>query len=98
MFETLFSVKVEKNESSDLIDITPYLWLPQKIVAAKLGVTESYLCRKFKEASNRKWPHRYLIKLERELNQTHSKEEKEILIKQKNDLLAPLILQIKTTK
>ena len=87
------SVK-KKNSSKVMTDVTPYLSLPQKIAAVKLGITESLLSKKFKEATNRKWPYRYLKKLEREMEHTKSMEEYANLLKRKNELLAPLSLPL----
>jgi hypothetical protein len=42
------------------IDITDLLTLPQKEAAAKLGISESMLCKRFKECTRRKWPYRYV--------------------------------------
>jgi hypothetical protein len=36
------------------------LTLPQKEAAAKLGISESMLCKRFKECTRRKWPYRYV--------------------------------------
>lgn len=42
------------------IDITDLLTLPQKEAAKKLGISESMLCKRFKECTRRKWPYRYV--------------------------------------
>jgi hypothetical protein len=42
------------------VDITELLVLPQKEAAAKLGISESMLCKRFKECTRRKWPYRYV--------------------------------------
>jgi len=47
------------------IDITNLLQLPQKEAASKLGISESMLCKRFKESTKRKWPYRYLRKIEK---------------------------------
>jgi hypothetical protein len=51
------------------IDITDLLTLPQKEAAKKLGISESMLCKRFKECTRRKWPYRYVRCLAR---QTHA--------------------------
>jgi hypothetical protein len=43
------------------IDITDLLVLPQKEAARRLGISESMLCKRFKECTRRKWPYRYVI-------------------------------------
>jgi len=47
------------------IDITDLLVLPQKEAARQLGISESMLCKRFKECTRRKWPYRYLRKIEK---------------------------------
>ena len=42
------------------IDITDLLILPQKEAARRLGISESMLCKRFKECTRRKWPYRYV--------------------------------------
>jgi len=51
--------------NSQYIDITSLLNLPQKEAARKLGISESMLCKRFKETTRRKWPYRYVRKLEK---------------------------------
>lgn len=50
-----------------LTDITHLLTLPQKEAAKLLGISESMLCKRFKEQTQRKWPYRYLRKVERQI-------------------------------
>lgn len=45
---------------SNYVDITPLLVLPQKEAASRLGISESMLCKRFKECTRRKWPYRYV--------------------------------------
>lgn len=52
-------------ESMHLQDITELLTLPQKEAAHRLGISESMLCKRFKESTQRKWPYRYLLKLDK---------------------------------
>eukprot|EP01120_Amphizonella_sp_Union-15-10_P013466 TRINITY_DN6238_c0_g1_i1.p1 TRINITY_DN6238_c0_g1~~TRINITY_DN6238_c0_g1_i1.p1 ORF type:complete len:249 (-),score=44.40 TRINITY_DN6238_c0_g1_i1:32-778(-) len=50
------------------IDITPYLNLPQKQAALKLGIPTSTLSKRWKEAvCGRKWPYRSVCKLDKEI-------------------------------
>eukprot|EP01091_Cochliopodium_minus_P012586 TRINITY_DN383_c0_g1_i1.p1 TRINITY_DN383_c0_g1~~TRINITY_DN383_c0_g1_i1.p1 ORF type:complete len:161 (-),score=49.87 TRINITY_DN383_c0_g1_i1:102-584(-) len=77
------------------IDITDLLSLPQKIAAAKLGISESMLCKKFKETTNRKWPYRYLQKLERDLADCTTNEEINELENKKKEFLSPVSIYIK---
>jgi len=53
------------NRDSKYIDITPLLTLPQKQAALKLGISESMLCKRFKENTRRKWPYRHIQKLDK---------------------------------
>jgi len=47
------------------VDITSLLVLPQKEAATRLGISESMLCKRFKECTRRKWPYRYLRKIDK---------------------------------
>jgi len=53
---------------SNFIDITELLILPQKEAAKQLGISESMLCKRFKERTKRKWPYRYLRKIDKIIN------------------------------
>jgi hypothetical protein len=50
-------------EGNNYVDITELLTLPQKEAASKLGISESMLCKRFKESTRRKWPYRYVCLL-----------------------------------
>jgi hypothetical protein len=50
---------------SNYVDITSLLVLPQKEAATRLGISESMLCKRFKECTRRKWPYRYLRKIDK---------------------------------
>eukprot|EP01096_Ripella_sp_DP13-Kostka_P001939 TRINITY_DN1250_c1_g1_i2.p1 TRINITY_DN1250_c1_g1~~TRINITY_DN1250_c1_g1_i2.p1 ORF type:complete len:998 (+),score=435.21 TRINITY_DN1250_c1_g1_i2:310-2994(+) len=50
------------------VDITELLVLPQKEAAKRLGISESMLCKRFKESTRRKWPYRNLRKIEKVVN------------------------------
>ena len=47
-------------QDCNYIDITDLLTLPQKEAARRLGISESMLCKRFKECTRRKWPYRYV--------------------------------------
>jgi hypothetical protein len=50
------------------IDITPYLNMPQKEAARRLGIPTSTLSKRWKEAVRcRKWPYRTICKLDKEI-------------------------------
>jgi hypothetical protein len=51
---------VNGSPDSIFVDITDLLALPQKEAATKLGISESMLCKRFKECTRRKWPYRYV--------------------------------------
>jgi DNA-binding Lrp family transcriptional regulator len=93
----LSSKEIEKllKKSSLLTDITSLLPLPQKIAAAKLGISESMLCKRFKERTNKKWPHRYLKKIERDIENANTEEEKQNLLKMRDEYLAPVSIQVR---
>jgi len=50
---------------STYVDISRLLTLPQKEAADILGISESMLCKRFKECTRRKWPYRFLRKVEK---------------------------------
>ena len=82
-------------KSSLLTDITSLLPLPQKIAAAKLGVSESMLCKRFRERTNKKWPYRYLKKIERDLENANTEEEKKNLTKLREEYLSPVSIRVR---
>jgi hypothetical protein len=61
---SLFNIKTKKKTRTDLDSL---LVLPQKEAASKLGISESMLCKRFKECTRRKWPYRYLRKIDKML-------------------------------
>jgi len=65
---TSASVKEKTSSDSHYIDITELLILPQKEAARQLGISESMLCKRFKECTRRKWPYRYLRKIDKVIN------------------------------
>jgi hypothetical protein len=55
-----------KNEQ--YLDVTPYLNMPQKDAAGRLGIPTSTLSKRWKDAvKQRKWPYRIVSKLDREI-------------------------------
>jgi len=57
--------RIRGEVDSSYVDITSLLILPQKEAATKLGISESMLCKRFKECTRRKWPYRYLRKIDK---------------------------------
>eukprot|EP01125_Pyxidicula_operculata_P000791 TRINITY_DN106_c0_g1_i1.p1 TRINITY_DN106_c0_g1~~TRINITY_DN106_c0_g1_i1.p1 ORF type:complete len:490 (-),score=108.57 TRINITY_DN106_c0_g1_i1:481-1950(-) len=57
--------RVRGESDSNYVDITDLLTLPQKEAASRLGISESMLCKRFKECTRRKWPYRYLRKIDK---------------------------------
>jgi len=57
--------RVRGESESNYVDITSLLVLPQKEAAIRLGISESMLCKRFKECTRRKWPYRYLRKIDK---------------------------------
>eukprot|EP00029_Vermamoeba_vermiformis_P010820 TRINITY_DN5789_c0_g1_i2.p1 TRINITY_DN5789_c0_g1~~TRINITY_DN5789_c0_g1_i2.p1 ORF type:complete len:300 (-),score=107.65 TRINITY_DN5789_c0_g1_i2:60-959(-) len=87
------------------VDITELLVLPQKEAAAKLGISESMLCKRFKECTRRKWPYRYLRKIDKLINmlKMHRKsgtltpedqDKLERLTKEREECLRPVRIRI----
>jgi len=55
-------------QKEQYIDITPYLNLPQKEAAKRLGMPTSTLSKRWKDAvKTRKWPYRTISKLDKEI-------------------------------
>lgn len=62
----------ERQESRPqrLVDISPYLNLPQKEAAKRLGLPVSTLSKRWKDATHdRKWPYRTIAKIDKEVMQ-----------------------------
>jgi len=57
--------RVRGESDCNYVDITSLLVLPQKEAATRLGISESMLCKRFKECTRRKWPYRYLRKIDK---------------------------------
>jgi len=106
----LFNLKTNKKKSRtdidcNYIDITPLLVLPQKEAASKLGISESMLCKRFKECTRRKWPYRYLRKIDKMLQMfspkgeysfagTEDQEKIQRLRKEREECLQPVKIRI----
>lgn len=95
-----------RESQSTYVDITDLLSLPQKDAAARLGISESMLCKRFKECTRRKWPYRYLRKVEKQISQLQEQrhvtgfltaEENnrlESLVQEREDCLAPVRIRV----
>jgi hypothetical protein len=107
---SLFNLKTKKKSRTGLdcnyIDITSLLVLPQKEAASKLGISESMLCKRFKECTRRKWPYRYLRKIDKMLQMfspksggyfaggTEDQEKIERLKREREECLQPVKIRI----
>jgi hypothetical protein len=78
-----------------LTDITPLLIYTQKVAASKLDMSESMLCKKFKETINKKWPYRQIRKIERDIAITQNKEELDKLLLLRNEYMAPVKIYVR---
>ena len=85
------------NKFNLLTDITHLLKYPQRVAAAKLGMTESMLSKKYKEATDRKWPFRYVKRLEKEIEVTQDLDRVKKLEKQKQKHLSSVFIFVKRT-
>jgi hypothetical protein len=72
------------------VDITDLLVLPQKEAARRLGISESMLCKRFKERTRRKWPYRYLRKIDKVIDMLGMHKEAGNLSPSDNDKLERL--------
>lgn len=86
-------VSAESVPEGDLSDITPLLSLPQKEAAQRLGISESMLCKRFKECTRRKWPFRFLRKIEKTIASLESQKDVEPLSVEDQDRLEDLLRQ-----
>lgn len=93
-------------QKSRMVDITALLGLPQRQAAEVLGISESMLCKRYKERTQRKWPYRYLGKVEKRIaikeamlsrDGSLSAEEQILmddLIKERTLCLAPVTIRV----
>jgi hypothetical protein len=100
-------VEAPKSQSSSLeynyVDITDFLTLPQKEAATRLGISESMLCKRFKECTRRKWPYRYVRKIDKVITMlsqdtqaitADEKKKLEKLAKEREERLQPVKIRI----
>jgi len=103
--KTIQKKKTRIELDCNYIDITPLLVLPQKEAASKLGISESMLCKRFKECTRRKWPYRYLRKIDKMLQMfspkgeyftsgTEDQEKIDHLRKEREECLQPVKIRI----
>lgn len=96
---------MNESQDSQYVDITNLLPLPQKEAANLLGISESMLCKRFKESTKRKWPFRFLKKIEKTIKSLeHSRKQGSItqqdqlklddLLLKKDECLAPVRIRI----
>jgi hypothetical protein len=86
-----------------LVDVTHLLVLPQRDAALILGVSESMLCKRFKEVAKIQWPHRRVVRLDKKIATTKqrllftgSRESNamEILSSEREMLLQPVLIRM----
>jgi hypothetical protein len=82
------------------------LGLPQRQAADVLGISESMLCKRYKECTKRKWPYRYLGKLEKKIAvkeellkkngslSTADRNMLDSLLKEKEQCLTPVSIRV----
>jgi len=78
---------------SSYVDITPLLILPQKEAANKLGISESMLCKRFKECTRRKWPYRYLRKIDKMIRMLTLNKKMENLTRDEHEKIERLKME-----
>ncbi len=93
----------KRSRTGELVDVTEFLMLPQSEAAARLGMTVSTFCKRWKEAvKERKWPFRSLQKLDKEIavlrkrNPMTSATEAKIakMLTQREGLLVPAAIRL----
>lgn len=79
-------------EDPKFFDITHLLTLPQADAAKAVRLSKPTFCKRWKEAvgSERKWPHRYILKIDREIRQLKSQQKRSGSNKEIEDRLAVL--------
>eukprot|EP01089_Gocevia_fonbrunei_P010617 TRINITY_DN2355_c0_g1_i1.p1 TRINITY_DN2355_c0_g1~~TRINITY_DN2355_c0_g1_i1.p1 ORF type:complete len:337 (+),score=65.63 TRINITY_DN2355_c0_g1_i1:185-1195(+) len=65
-------------EDPKFFDITHLLTLPQADAAKAVRLSKPTFCKRWKEAvgPDRKWPHRYILKIDREIRQLKSQQKR----------------------
>eukprot|EP01091_Cochliopodium_minus_P020871 TRINITY_DN926_c0_g1_i1.p1 TRINITY_DN926_c0_g1~~TRINITY_DN926_c0_g1_i1.p1 ORF type:complete len:347 (-),score=75.79 TRINITY_DN926_c0_g1_i1:67-1107(-) len=74
------NLKNLEKQNTVWVDISCILHLPQKEASRVLGISGSLLCKRYKESTNnRKWPHRMMKKVRKEMTdpQTEDNEQKD---------------------
>jgi len=84
-----------ETEDCTFVDITSLLVLPQKEAASKLGISESMLCKRFKECTRRKWPYRYLRKIDKMIRVMTVNKDVSILTGEEKSKIERLTLERK---
>ena len=84
-----------KIKSPMLTDITALLNLSQKTASLILGMSESMLCKKFKEITNKKWPYRQIQKIEKEIEQCKDESQLKILYNKRKQFFTPVSIYVK---
>eukprot|EP01119_Soliformovum_irregulare_P014879 TRINITY_DN4113_c0_g1_i1.p1 TRINITY_DN4113_c0_g1~~TRINITY_DN4113_c0_g1_i1.p1 ORF type:complete len:432 (-),score=95.83 TRINITY_DN4113_c0_g1_i1:985-2280(-) len=100
-------VKPKSSQSQpeyNYVDITDLLTLPQKEAAQRLHISESMLCKRFKECTRRKWPYRYLCKIDKVINLLYNQSEGQLsdedkekldrLVQEREECLQPVRIRI----
>lgn len=81
-----------------MADISHLLRLPQAEAASHLGMSESMLCKRFKEMSKKKWPYRRLSRVEKQIELCRqSGGRPEVLqswLDEKDRLLQPILIRV----
>lgn len=101
--------KEEEDDETNciIVNISDLLTLPQKEAANHLGISDSMLCKRFKASTKRKWPYRYLKKLEKSIKCLESMKNLgrltpqdlkrlDELISERNKLLNPVSIKLGT--
>ena len=96
-------LEIESGDSK-WVDITPLLVFPQKKAAKMLAISESMMCKKWKEATDRKWPFRAVQKYNKLIKQLKKEDESknaqqiEELFLKKKQVLLPVSISLSIDK
>jgi len=67
--EMIWTSLQKESKDAKYVDVTPYIFMPQRQAAKELGLPSSTLCKRWKEATmQRKWPRRNLRKIDKEIS------------------------------
>ena len=83
------------NKSPILTDITPLLNLSQKTASSILGISESMLCKKFKEITNKKWPYRDIQKIDKLIDLAEDPNQVQDLQYRRKQFFTPISIYVK---